>query len=305
MKSPLIDNLENMGLSVSQKGKTVTIQGPIASALAYAQSIQDCSFAHDGNRYDAHDRLTDDKDPIWTGGLFSELTASLRGELDLKPFEKARAKLEKDGLVARVQEKIIETIPKRRRRFSDTDGEWDYDRRWEIDPYLTSEKRASPGAIVDLNCYFATHGGRNGAYIDRFGATVWAIADLLENAGVRTRIVYHKRNEMISSANDGYVSDIRLVVKEAGEYVSPSFLAAAFTSNFYRRIMFSMIIAAADCGNQPACSSLGQAKGYSRPIEFVNGALNVSSELEKASFDEIEREIIKAIENKNIDSIAA
>jgi hypothetical protein len=146
MKSPLIDNLENMGLSVSQKGKTVTIQGPIASALAYAQSIQDCSFAHDGNRYDAHDRLTDDKDPIWTGGLFSELTASLRGELDLKPFEKARAKLEKDGLVARVQEKIIETIPKRRRRFSDTDGEWDYDRRWEIDPYLTSEKRASPGA---------------------------------------------------------------------------------------------------------------------------------------------------------------
>lgn len=307
--APLAQALHDIGIRVAREkcAKTQTCklgiryktESRIAGMSRFVAAVKDPASAISKALTEARSsegvvHMVVDNDNQFCGGTFRELTNALSGKADMKNFLAARAELEKTGIERRIKTRLAELFPRRKRRMSEHDGEWSYDRRWEVTPFQAIAQVASPTRTLQINCRFAARASVSAAHIAKYGAMAWAIIDLIEGSGVSVEV-----NWLLHSNGVGrsYALETDHVVnlKRAGEYLAPSLLAGLFTPNFYRRAAFGLEAIAPELEKIPNRSGLCFPQKYEHPIRFADGALFTSDDLFYASADQIEREILAAI----------
>ena len=118
MSNKITTTLEGLGFSVTNDPKTVTIEGGMISVCRYVTESDRLEKASPFNGASAMEKLNSSNSGF-IGGTIAALRNDLAGEKDLKAFFKERDKLEKSGLVEKIQEQSNNLRESRRRKFSD------------------------------------------------------------------------------------------------------------------------------------------------------------------------------------------
>jgi hypothetical protein len=295
LNKEVTETFRGYGFSVvSDKAEHVAVKGSLAGVLKLTGEIDTSKFTKNSNK--AKEMMGDnDPDRIsFCGGTYQEVLDDLSGKVDMKPFLKAREKFAKGKLAEKLKTSIALVTPRRKRIMSEHDGDWDYSRRYEITPFANTKRAMGAGRTIDLVCDFSISAYTTSEEIDRYGAMIWAISDLIEQAGVATNIIYRDRVTGMCSERK-LAADIEVTVKRAGEYISPSVLASVFKSRFYRRVMFGLFSVIPELVNRRVCSGLGRPVEDRARIEFSNGKLVLNPLVIGATNDQVEEEILKAI----------
>lgn len=219
---------------------------------------------------------------------------------DMREYERFKNELAKSKLMQRVVNKN-NLVNRRRRSFSEHEGEWSLDRRWEIKPFSNAKRIPTPARFIDIYCYFNIHAGVGQEEITRYGIALWSINNVLETAGIGTRIFYVQQGRRVADpdygSNKRMDTFIKILLKEPSKYISPIALAKCLTANFYRRVMFSTMISAVDFADADHADHLGEPIWEKKVMEFKNGELHIypdamnsgNSNMEKAILDIIEK----------------
>lgn len=293
--SDLAHAMEGMGFHLTKKSKQVGIEGTLGAVLKFTESLGSIPGAFEGRmREITKDRGSDGVGADWVGGTYDDLVNNLKGRLDMKPLHAKRDEFARTGIVDKLRVAMADINPRRKRRNSEYDGEWSYDRQWEIEPFQATTKTLMPGRTMDIICHFSVSSRAKADEINRYGAMAWAISDLIEAAGIGTRIELRYTARSVDE-NSRVDCQIRLEVKKPGQYLAPSLVAAAFQSVFFRRPVFSLFIAAANLHGEKSDSGLGLPVQESMRIKFENGRLELSPDVKFASSEEIEKEVMKSI----------
>lgn len=284
---------------VTSKKALVTMTGRYSAVESFMEQYKNLA-PHESENADEFERcLKDDSEDReeFCGGTFKSLQNDLKGNIDLDPFMREKEKLLSSGLLQKLQTAMRDAVPRRKRVMSEHDGEWSMDRQWELEPFSSTKKAMAQGRTLDIVCNFAVSCQASAKEINRYGAIAWGISDLIESAGIYTRVVcrYEIENVDRNKAETSTDTLIEIEVKKAGQYMPPKMLAAIFQSNFFRRPIFALIVAAADLNQKLVSHGLGRSKEQGFRVAFKEGALHLAPEAIKAYNDEIEREILKAV----------
>jgi hypothetical protein len=231
---------------------------------------------------------------VWCGGTEKQLLADLSGQIDMRPFEEAKQKFQASSLAVKLREKFEKCQPRRKRCKSEFDGEFNYDRRDDLQPFDGVKRSTSDGRAIDVIVYGSVSSSTNSKELDAYGNMVWALIDIIEQAGVNARVLIRYQQKGYLSESNGTLT-INVETKKAGEYIAPSLMAATFKSNFFRRAIFQQIVMGADVVGEKVGYGLGTPRNAEKKIEFKNGELIIAPEIRNAGFEEIEQELLKAI----------
>lgn len=276
----------------------VLIKGTLAQTMSLMEEIRakQFSFKSDYNRDTCREELlTKSRDRIeFKGGTHQELVDAMEGRIDMTPFLEAREKLEKSGLLRNLQAEVQKAIPKRKRFVSEHDGEWDLDRKWEISPFMNTTRALSPGRVIEIDASFSISAWTKSEAIDKYGAFVWAISDLIEQAGYKTRVTWFNLCQGVDKRRS-FGNRLEIEVKKPDAYMSPSVLAAAFKANFFRRVGFAMLALTADVGSGEADCGLGSPIAEREPIRYDKGRIVVGPDSPQVDAATIEKVILDAL----------
>ena len=189
-------------------------------------------------------------------------------------------------------------IKSKRRVRSAYDGEWDYDRRYEITPFSKREKHNIKKKSLRLNiemsfsCFVTTE------QINDYGAFVVSLIKNIEKKGISIELCLTKtgRNCAQSASVDYQIIN---KIKDAGEYLSKNDLLKVFNSIYYRRIGFAEIVTAAEFAGDVASTGLGSPMEFSRNFDF-NGTKNTLSIFSCPSHD-TQKDIVQLLEKELVD----
>lgn len=226
------------------------------------------------------------------GGSVRSLNADLAGKKDITPHIRKMREMEASGLLRRIRTVVGQAYPKRRRVFSEHDGDWDHDRQWDVMPFQATSRPPQVGRTLTLDCDMCVNGGTDSKDLDAYGVLVWAISNIIESAGICTRIVYTEFTK--GSTGSGSNSDIQIVIKQTSEYIAPPLLAAVFQTNFFRRVGFSLLALAADAMGETVTPGMGRAATKKRTLEYGDGVLQLHPDLAEKSPENLERMILEA-----------
>lgn len=241
-------------------------------------------------------------DVIDYGGTSAETLSDLQGNTDLTLFHASMEKVKASDLSHRLQTSMAGFSPRRKRARSAFDGDWEYDRRFDIEPYSTTLRAPQAVRSIEIRAHFAFHGSRAAQEISDYGALCWAISELIESQGIQTHVKYLKYNNHVSLTPSGNEptkqmgTKVEIELKKPGEYIAPALLASAFTARFYRRFVWQLIAASVDAHGGNPYPGVGSPYAHSKPIEYLDGVLHLSPEARGAGYTaDLEREILKAI----------
>lgn len=287
------------------EGTKIIVTGTLADAATLAKSKELPSFgnnkankktakitehnAEKWNHYIAND------DNYWCDGSYQDLIKRVTGNVDMKPYERALYSDTIAKSVSRTMSAAFKPMPKRKRVMSEYDGDYQHDRRFDIAPFILAKREAVPARTITLRCFFAAPGSVNGDEITRFGTVIWAICQTIEKSGIPVKVTWVKRNERMSDSTKVNKSEIELTLKDFGQYLSPSILAAVFSGVFYRRIGLALICAAAELAKVAVCGSLGTPVAPSG-FTYEHGVVNLSmGALDAGRVDELIETIKRAV----------
>jgi hypothetical protein len=274
--------LAEIGLDHAMDGTWSLLTGSLASATQAAEAVTDLPYSCPTTNgvfagvsmgitggTEAYAKQSD----TWIGGTPKELRNALSGNLDMSVFQAKLDEFQRSKLGQKLTSRADATEKRRKRFFSEHDGEWDHDRQWEIAPFQSTRREDSQTKVIDVKCHFAVSAWTSAAELQNYGAAVWAVTQLIEKAGIQTSISYVLGCNNVAE-NLGV--KITLGIKKPGEYLAPSFLAACFTPNFFRRVGFLLYILACDAAGKAARQSLGQPIGAPSSVTFKDGVLSLS-----------------------------
>lgn len=206
----------------------------------------------------------------WRGGSFAEL---IQPHTDFKNYDEALKKLS----TAKIWEKAIQSFAEvtvRRRTRCQYDGEFDYDKRWDIEPFQRRSAKVQTRRVIKVCVKFAFSYGVDASSIEQFGAFVAAIVNLLETNGIMVGVdmsfVSKDHVDGDNSIFEGIVN-----VKKPDEYLPPGQLLKAMSPNFFRRAEFGIAIAAAQAMGKTACSNLGSPYEFNKQWESKDDTLTI------------------------------
>ncbi len=243
------------------KAHTLLYRG---TTLDVANVIKDTKPLNDNcRRIYAHTVSNGDSDK-WAGGDMDDALSMP----DLAPFLNAKADLIRSGKLRKLK-LASSLVNKRSRTLSEHDGDWSIERQWDLKPFSSTKRLKVPTPHVRIVADFCLSGGINSSDIDAYGAFVWSIAQILEDNG--TSVSIELRN---IAEHYGFVTDLTIVLKQSGTYISPQALAQGFRSVYYRRAIFALEIKGASLFNQPIDSGLGTPRRHGQDCEYANGTLS-------------------------------
>lgn len=277
-----------------EKQADVTITGRLQSVLTCMDRHKEFVPAVDSHKQRIADFYNGSQDAHWTGGTAQDLRDDLEGRIDMRPFEKAKQKFEQSSLSKKLKERFEKCQPRRTRVKSEYDGEFNESRRWDITPFDGVKKAPGFGRAIDVIVYGSVSAQVDAKELDAYGNTVWALVDIIEQSGCNARVVTRYQQSDYTQGKGGKLV-IDVETKKSGEYIAPSLLAATFKSNFFRRAIFQQICLGADIAGEMVGYGLGRPYNREKKIEFNDGQLILAPEVRNASFDEIEKELLKAI----------
>lgn len=205
-------------------------------------------------------------DTNWRGGTVRDLLDACTGQIDMGPYQSALDALA--PVMRSFTAAHASHVVRRSRRMDETDGDWQYDRRWEEKPFMRTIRQAVPSKVIRMDVNMCVSGGVSAADMDAYGATVWAVAQCLERMGRRTEITWIARNG--DSNRTRYT--VRIPLKKANEYLAPSLLAATLNTNFYRRMGFALCHLACEGNGMRPPEGLGPTY-YADPIAYRDGIM--------------------------------
>ena len=230
------------------------------------------------------------------GGTRDGLISDLGGQIDLAPFLKQKEKFMQSDLISKLRTKGALGKPKRKRFMSAHDGEWNPDRKWELKPFQDTRRVRRLNRTIRIACDFSINCGTKAEDINRYGAMVWALAEIIENAGIQVEVIYESKSKGCDKRGGRVVSMFFVHMKKPGEYMAPQNLAALFTSNFYRRLGFAFTsLAPAVVGDLQCTNHAGVPQVDHTPIQFKDGVLRLSPKAPLLRADAVEEAIMQAI----------
>lgn len=289
--TPSGEFLQSLGFTVKREDSTVYLTGTLDGMRDFVDRFDSLAWSVPGNEEAASAYMRARK-VHWTGGSLTGLRESLRAGTDLSSYERQRDRLESRGLIEKLRTAVQEAAPRRKRRFDDIDGEFLLDRALTLQPFQRCYRESVHNRTVRIVANFAASAACDADKLDRYGATVWAIVQGIESSGVLTEVVLRYANRPLTRC--GLAGDFQITLKTAGQFVAPGDLAAAFTTNFYRRAVFSLYAVATD--------SLGLEVSRGRipyqadqGIEYRDGELHLAPSISSGLPDDLAREISAAI----------
>lgn len=187
---------------------------------------------------------------------------------DMTVFNKIKGSLKLDKVAADF------TVLKRKRCQSEIDGEFNFDRKWDLAPFDSTKKLPMPVKSVVVNCCFAAHSGIDFDQITAWGALCYGLIKILEDNGFSCEVNIIKENR--NSGGNGHLTSI-YKVKSCGEYISEQNLAKYFHGSFYRRCLLLGISLNGLLHEAPVGWKLGHP--VTQKTSFVNGLITLGSEM--------------------------
>lgn len=236
-------------------------------------------------------------------GFSGGTTKDFQSAPDMNPFLKAKEKI----LASQLDRKINDAIgykPKRKRTNDEYDGDWSYDRQWDMKPFNRAFKLPIPNRFVTIDVDYSISARTDATAINEYGATVWAIVQILEDLGinVEVQISTKGRNMFYTTASQRKaVSNYSTFeIKKSTEYISPQALASVFRSVFYRIGMFATWIIEGDKHGLQADVGLGQPEPMEfNHVKYDKGVLYIAPDVHPKS-DAIQKAIIEIVNGGKI-----
>jgi hypothetical protein len=231
------------------------------------------------------------------GGSAEDIIDSMNGKFNHKEFLKKRDQMKKT--FSKLQELEATITRKRNRNMSEHDGELDFDRLYERNPFH-STKYSNNGIArtMDINVDFSFSAAVKNYEINEFGVTVWSIINILENSGIQCNVnLINTYSGLHSYNNKGYSPrSVKIItnIKKAGDYIDTMDIARCFTSNYYRRVGFTIAASLCAAAEVPPSWGLGSSYYYKSKIENKKGELNFKIE-QMSNFKLNQDELIKFI----------
>lgn len=295
-----VEKFAAIGVDIERKGSVLKLETTLDGCRRVFESIK---AAGDNltwnNRSAVHACLMSDARSGFSGGTPEALEKLLDGECDLTPFTRALEDFQNSGLRADLETLMQACVKKRKRKFSEHDGEWQMHRRYDLTPFQGSEKRLRPTRIITIIADFSINQSAPATDIDKYGAILWGISQLIESCGIQTDIRWHVYTNGFAHGEKSYDGDITVHVKKPGEYIAPSHLAATFKSLFFRRMGLALMQAATSADTSAQVDyGYGSAKQRPNAAEFTEGKLHLSSQVSHGYTDQLKAELIKAIKGE-------
>lgn len=316
MSDKLLNAMRDHGVTLDIDGKLYTKKlkrrpAPNLSTLSYPSLGAFVSFtravASEGSFFEVagnHSiakKSTDDRDSRteWCEGKFADLTLENFEKtplLDLVAIKKTEL-LETD-IFADFLNSLKGAGLRRKRFFSEHDGEFIEDRALEIAPYAATKRTLAPIKLINLTAALSISGGVSASKIASYSATIAALAEILTDNGVQVGLSLELSHCEIADDQKTNKGELltKVPVKRPDEFLPISALAAALSPNLYRRLgIFNSVIASEAIGRR-AASGYGYVKN-SR-LEWIDSTLVIPS---SNFFDEPNGEterIVKMIRKK-------
>jgi hypothetical protein len=195
---------------------------------------------------------------------------------DFTVFHDAVKKISSNKLWKKMAHSFDMTSTRKRVR-SAYDGDYDHDKRYDMEPFSRREIKPSIARIVRIRIDASFNCGVGAEQINRFGGFVAAIINLMERNGFLAELhVSHTGYNFMYCEGSSLMRNT-LLVKKADEYMPPSKVLKVLSSVWYRRAGFSMIVAAAEiCGNKVG-DGLGTPYRYSKVWEKIGNEIHIYS----------------------------
>jgi hypothetical protein len=213
------------------------------------------------------------------GGTVKDIENAMNGKFDTSLFLKKKEELQKT-LGNSLEFLEAELARKRVRVMSEHDGELDFDRLYEREPFFnTRVTNTGIARVIDVNVMFHFSGGVSASSINEYGAMTWAIVDILEKAGIRCNVVLNTNCTSLAKSKGDYIGKTRFKVKikSAEEYIDTMDIARHFTSNYFRRVMFHTMCVAHESLGHEMHYALGYPESYDKKRDSTKqkGVLNL------------------------------
>ena len=179
----------------------------------------------------------------FAGGTVKNFIEQGKGFVDMQDFLKEKEKFK--DLYLKLNSEIAKISPMRKRRYSEHDGEWSLERQWEQAPF-SNTYRTNEGIkpTLKINVDFNFRGDVKSDKITKYGCFVWVIIDAIESSGITCEVIQLKANDVSNYLSGDLKNKVKIArvftkIKDAGEYVDAASIARCFTSQFYRRGLFT------------------------------------------------------------------
>lgn len=229
-------------------------------------------------------------DESWTQGSYKDLfdgrlQNEFRGTLDA---------FYKSAIITRLKTKAGLIKPKRRRCHSAYDGEFNFDRVWDHEPFDATTKVRSNTRTVTILFNFSFSAHVKSEEINRYGAFLVAINDLITSAGIQTEIIQQIKARRVSKDLN---MDLRINIKKSTEYLSNLSLSNAFTANFYRRVLLCELSRQCSLKNKTVHTGHGSpvVERNDAGMVFKDGTLVIGPHCQMDKFSKWESELMRCL----------
>lgn len=258
-----------MKIVKNEKDMVIEAEFNWKEALDHFES-KDKGIKYEGNKA-LYTEQASDESSSWRGGTVKELREVPR----FNNFVKTRVDISKRPMFKKIEHKMG-LSPKRKRFMSEHDGEMNFDKLYDIKLFESTMRSQTHSKKLNVVVDFSILAHTDAKDIDRYGATVWAIIQLLEAKGYGVNLLLEQTGRNVYCGNGAsYRLKMLQKVKKENEYLSPKVLAMCFQSNWYRRVTFGMMVKCGDEFSFPVNSSLGTTWNK-RQTSLKNGEFYIS-----------------------------
>ena len=217
----------------------------------------------------------------FSGGLLSELMPNaLPFYSGLEAVETARARIASSLSFQEFEASLAHLGMKRRRYFSEHDGEYLEDRALEIAPFLATKRQAAPLRVVNIVAQFSVSAYVTASSIQEYGATIAALVSVLEGAGILCGVSLERRSASTWERKTGNGDlSVTVGVKRPDEYLPPASIAAALSSNCYRRLGIGASPLISDIIGRDVRPGCGNPNARETSWDSETGVLNISAKV--------------------------
>lgn len=257
-KVPFNDGIENITLGKAH----------ISEILRFYSEKPELETSNKYNGEKFIECMYDEKDD-WRGGSFDDIFKK-RDLSIIKKYNETHFK--------QFSNQLLDHSSRKRVR-SEYDGDWDFDKRYDISPFskraLGKVKKRSIKIYGEVSFSSMT----SSKIIDNYGAFIVALVNFFEKQGVNVDLYLTKTG---TGAIGGDYSEIdRMIthIKRSGEYLAKEDMLKIFSSVYFRRIGFTQIIMASEFRGKTVCGSLGRPIIYNKTFEYKkdNNELHIYS----------------------------
>jgi hypothetical protein len=215
-------------------------------------------------KYEEFKRFYKEGHDDFLGGSYQEIKDSANGKFPIEEFLKTRDKIKKT--LGNLDFLEAELSRKRSRFMSEHDGEMDFDRLYEREPFHNT-KILNNGItrVMDINVAFCFSAGVNARQINEYGALCWSVIDILEKSGIRCNVnLVHNATNISKGAETVNLYSTIIKIKSCEDYIDTNDIARHFVTNYYRRVIFAHEVAISEALGRTINYGLGSPLNHDK-----------------------------------------